>query len=347
MKKNRQLAKGKTTDINIHDKIILLWTGKIASILSLVLFPAILICHLFKPDTCAALMFYPIWAWGILGVTLSIGSLLYKKSISASLIIIWLAFTILLAEEPRSLLRSIYVSDSKWQSIPEEKRVIVISLNCAGGSMAAVHEILPYNPDVILLQEVPSSKEDIQAFAKTIFKDDASIVHGADTAIIVRGELEEIPLDKQKNIFMTQARIRLKSGYKSEVICIRLKPPTIDINILSKNCWIEHRNNRKSKRKQIEQIMEQVNSVPSNMPIILGGDFNIPARDASLRALQTQLSDTFSKGGVGWGHTALNSVPLFRVDQIWTSLDFNPLSVFAKKTKYSDHRMVICYLEVQ
>ncbi len=343
----KEQAKEETTNVKAQDKVILAWTGKIASILSLVLLSVLLTCHVFKPDTFAALTFYPIWVWGILGLTLSIGSLLYKKCISVSLIISWLAFTLIFAEEPRSLIRSIYVSDSKWQSLPEEKRVVVISLNCAGGNMDAVREILPYNPDVVLLQEVPPSQEDIQAFAEAMFEGDAAIAYGPETAIIVRGELEEITLDKPKNIFMTQARIRLKSGYESEVICIRLKPPVIDINILSQDCWVKHRDDRKSRRKQIEQIMEQVNSIPNKVPIIVGGDFNVPAKDGCLRALQTRLSDTFSKGGVGWGHTALNSVPLFRVDQIWASSDFNPASVFAKKTKHSDHRMVICYLEVQ
>jgi endonuclease/exonuclease/phosphatase (EEP) superfamily protein YafD len=347
MSDEKKQAGEQSTNIKALDKVILVWTGQIASILSLVLFPVILACHVFKPDTSAALTFYPIWVWGILGITLSIGSLLHKKYISVSLIVIWLVFTLIFAEEPRSLLRSIYVSDSKWQSLPEEKRVVVVSLNCAGGNMDAVREILPYNPDIVLLQEVPSNKEDIQAFAETMYKGDASIAHGPDTAIIVRGELEEISLDKPKNRFMTQARVRLKSGHESEVICIRLMPPVVGINILSKDCWIEHRDDRKSKRKQIEQIMEQVNSVPNKVPIILGGDFNVPARDGSLRALQTLLSDTFSKGGIGWGHTALNSIPLFRVDQIWTSSDFNPLSVLARKTKHSDHRMVVCYLEVQ
>jgi len=313
----------------------------------LVLFHVILACYAFKPDTFAALTFYPVWAWGLLGITLSIASFLCKKCIPVFLIISWLAFTLIFAEEPRSLIRSIYISDSKWQRLPEEKRIVVISLNCAGGNLGAVREILPYNPDVVLLQEVPPSQEDIQAFAEEMFEGDAAIAYGPDTAIIVRGELEEVPLDKPRNIFMTQARIRLKSGYESEVICIRLKPPVIDINILSQDCWIKHRDDRKSRRKQIEQIMEQVNSIPSKVPIILGGDFNVPARDGCLRALQTMLSDTFSKGGVGWGHTALNSVPLFRVDQIWASSDFNSASVFAKKTKHSDHRMVICYLEVQ
>ena len=313
----------------------------------MVLFVGILICYLFKPDNCAALTFFPAWAWGLLGVTLSVGSLLYKKRIHIALILCWLIFILIFAEEPRSLFRSLYISSSKWESIPKNKRITIISLNCAGGNIEAVREILPYNPDIVLLQEVPSSKEDIESFAEAAFESDFAIAYGPDTTIVVRGELEEISLPKPQNIFMTQARVRLESGYETEVISIRLKPPVIDINILSRNCWMNHKKDRESRRKQIGQIVEQINSISDEVPLILGGDFNVPAKDGSLKALQPYLSDTFTKGGIGWGHTALNSVPLFRVDQIWTSSDFKPISVFARKTKHSDHRMVICYLEVE
>ncbi|MHC4881635.1 MAG: endonuclease/exonuclease/phosphatase family protein [Planctomycetota bacterium] len=313
----------------------------------MVLFVGILICYLFKPDTCAALTFFPVWAWGLSGVIFSVGSLLYKKRIYITLVLCWFIFILIFAEEPWSLLRGLYISSSKWESIPENKKITVISLNCAGGNIEAVRETLPYDPDIVLLQEVPSGKEDIVSVLRATLESDVDIAYGPDTAIIVRGELEEISLSKPKNIFMTQARVYLDSGHEIEVICTRLKPPVIDINILSRNCWVNHRKDRESKRKQIVQIVEQINSISDEVPVILGGDFNVTAGDGSLRALSPFLSDTFAKGGIGWGHTALNSIPLFRVDQIWASSDFKPISVFARKTKHSDHRMVISYLEVE
>ncbi|OQY06255.1 MAG: hypothetical protein B6I25_04310 [Planctomycetales bacterium 4572_13] len=311
------------------------------------LFVGILICYLFKPDTCAALTFFPVWAWGFLGAVLSLVGLLYKKCIHITLVISWLVFILIFAEEPQSLFRGLCASSSKWESIPKNKRITVVSLNCAGGNMEAVREIVPYTPDIVLLQEVPPRKEDIESFAEAVFEGNVAVAYGLDAAIIVRGELEETSLPKPKNIFMTQARVRLESGYETEVICIRLKPLVIDTNILSRKCWVSHKKDRKSRRKQIGQIVEQINSISDEIPIILGGDFNVTAKDGCLRGLQPYLSDTFIKGGVGWGHTALNSVPLFRVDQIWTSSGFKSISVFARKTEHSDHRMVISYLEVE
>ena len=313
----------------------------------MVLFVGILICYLIKSDTCAALTFFPVWAWGLLGAALSAGSLLYKKRLCLTLILCWLLFILTFSEEPRSLLRGLCISSSKWESIPESERITVISLNCAGGNMDAVRETLPYNPDIVLLQEVPPGKEGVESVVEAAFEGDVAIAYGPDTAIVVRGELEEVSIPKPKNIFMTQARVRLDSGHEIEVICIRLKPPVIDLNILSRKCWTNHTKDRKSRRKQIGQIVEQVKQISDKVPVVLGGDFNVSAEDGCLRELSPFLSDTFSRGGVGWGHTALNSVPLFRVDQIWASSDFKPISVFAKKTEHSDHRMVVSYLKVE
>ena len=332
---------------DLFERLFLFWTGIIAFGFSVLLLIGMTVCYLLKPDAFAALTFFPAWGWGVAGLIISFGSLLYKRRICFALLSGWLLFIFIYAEEPVSLFRAIHCPFSKWQKLPAQKKVVVISLNCAGGNMEAVREIAPYSPDIVLLQEVPSSKDEILSFAESLFGDDAGVAHGADTAIIVRGKLEEVSLGKPKNIFMTQARITLSSGFETEVICLRLKPPEIGVNILSPSCWANHERDRESRRKQIDQIVEQFDNFSDTIPIIVGGDFNVPARDGCMEALKPFVSDTFVKGGVGWGHTAINSLPLFRVDQIWASSECNPVAVFARETKHSDHRMVICYLEIE
>jgi endonuclease/exonuclease/phosphatase (EEP) superfamily protein YafD len=98
------------------------------------------------------------------------------------------------------------------------------------------------------------------------------------------------------------------------------------------------------RRAQLLEIMAQLAPVPKHAPVIVGGDLNVPARDGTLRVLRPRLRDAFQQGGIGWGNTAINSLPLWRVDQIWVTNHFAPVAVFAKKTKHSDHRMVICDL---
>ena len=257
----------------------------------------------------------------------------------------WLVFVLVLAEEPRSLVRGLVVSKEKPQTTTRQTTVTVVSLNCAGGSIEAVREVLPFHPDIMLLQEVPSNA-DMQPYAQALYGTEAQIAYGPDTAIVVRGKIEQLPLPPLQNAFMTAARIRLQSDFEANVICIRLKPPVIDINILSPACWKNHREDRKARRKQISQIVEQIVRTPEGLPLILGGDFNVGANDGCLRALRIHLKDTFAQGGAGWGHTALNSIPLFRVDQVWASSHLKPVCVYAEKTRHSDHRMVICHLAI-
>ena len=223
----------------------------------------------------------------------------------------------------------------------------MISLNCGGGNIKAVNEILKYKPDIVLLQEMPSDMEELDYCVQKIFNGNATMTFDSDNAIISGGDVEQVSLIKPHNMFMTQARVILKSGFESEVICIRLQPPSIGINLLSVDCWREHRKDRQFRREQISKILDQIKLVPQNMPIILGGDFNVSANDGCLKMLRPYLYDTFRQGGVGWGHTAVNSVPLFRVDQIWASSHFKPISVIAEQTKHSDHRMVICRMVIR
>jgi endonuclease/exonuclease/phosphatase (EEP) superfamily protein YafD len=198
----------------------------------------------------------------------------------------------------------------------------------------------------VLLQEVPAQKEDLKSLAHELCNN-SEIAYGPDCAIIARGKLEQIELPKPQNIFMTAARIRLDSGIQIEVFSLRLQPPVIDMNLFSMDCWRSHTKDRQSRRKQIHQVIEQMNTVSKYFPVILGGDFNVSAHDGCLDLLDPYLKDTFVEGGVGWGHTAINSVPLFRVDQIWANSYCEIISIVASKTVHSDHRMVICKLTIQ
>ncbi len=303
-------------------------------------------CYTFRPDFFAALTFFPAWAWGLFGIVLAFFTALYRKRVLIIAVAGWLLFVLVFAEEPRSLLRGCFISRNNMQRMTKEKTVTVISLNCAGGSIEAVREVLPYHPDIVLFQEIPSNT-DMKAYAQELFGGDAVIAYGPDTAIVVRGKLEQVSLPGLRNMFMTEARVRLESGFEVEVMCVRLRPPVIDVNILSADCWKNHREDRKSRRKQIGQIVEQLSQIPGEVPVILGGDFNVSANDGCLKTLRTCLRDTFGEGGVGWGHTAINTIPLFRVDQIWANSYLKPICVYSKKTSHSDHRMVICHLAVR
>ena len=145
-------------------------------------------------------------------------------------------------------------------------------------------------------------------------------------------------------MFMARSRVRLTSGLEVEVVSAHLLPPLFRFDLWSAACWRQQRQNREARRAQVEQIAAQLTAVPPGAPLIVGGDFNAPARDAALRPLQPRLRDTFREAGAGWGDTATNDTPVLRIDQVWVSDHFRAALVVARKTRHSDHRMVVCDL---
>lgn len=340
------MVQNKKSSFNRRSDKVVFWTGKISTFVSLTLLAIIIFSYLSRPDYLAALTFFPPWAWGFAGLGASFFTALYNKRSMICIVLCWIIFVAVFAEEPKSLLRGYLYSMGDWQNVPEEKRLVIVSLNCAGGNIQAAREVIDCNPDVVLLQESPT-EEKIKVFAHDLFNNKAAIAYGPDTVIIARGELEQISLPRPINIFMTQACIRLQSGQQIQVASIRLRPPVAEGNLLSLDCWKKHREDRELRRKQLASVLEQIDYIYKEKPVILGGDFNVSANDGCLRLLCPYLKDMFVQSGVGWGHTAINDIPLFRVDQIWASSHFKSISTVAKKTIYSDHRMVICYMVFQ
>lgn len=88
-------------------------------------------------------------------------------------------------------------------------------------------------------------------------------------------------------------------------------------------------------------------AVPSDRPIVLGGDCNAPAGDGALQVWSTRLNDAFDKAGVGWGNTVLNGFPVLRFDQLWSSPGLFPTEVRSVCTEHSDHRLVVGDFELR
>ena len=88
-------------------------------------------------------------------------------------------------------------------------------------------------------------------------------------------------------------------------------------------------------------VLRQMERVRSEAALIVGGDFNAQPADGALQPLHQRLADSFRTAGAGWGKTAMNGLPVIRIDQIWCSRHFTVDSTVAKHTRFSDHRMVV------
>ena len=128
---------------------------------------------------------------------------------------------------------------------------------------------------------------------------------------------------------------------------LRLVPAVFRLDLWSPDCWREQAENRRKRRGQVQALALRVAAIPEGIAVILGGDFNAPQGDAVFRELRPRLHDTFPEGGRGWGNTIVNDLPCLRIDQVWASGPLRAANVVARRTRGSDHRIVICDLAIE
>lgn len=294
-----------------------------------------------RPDGLAAVTLWPPWIWLLPGLLpVLIGAVKPRLRFTGVVGAAWGLFLLGFGEEPRSLVRP--VTDL---GRPRPEGVLrVVSLNCAGGSAEAAGEVAELRPDIVLLQETPGAK-DVHRLADRLYSARASYIAGLDASILLGGEIVERRGSQPVSTFV-HGRAQLSRGAMVEVISLRLVPPTIRMDLLSPGCWREHTENRRARLAQVDEMLESAAHVPADAPLIVGGDFNAPTGDAAYRLLSPRLQDAFRSGGRGWGNTILNDIPVSRIDQVWISAHFRPVAVTALRTRHSDHRMVVCDLQL-
>ena len=296
-----------------------------------------------QPDWLAAVTLVPAWCWLVPAFVLTgYGFSRTQKRRCVAVVLLWVAYTTVFVEEVRSLARWGSWPTAQWQTARERGRAIrVVSLNCYVANPSSAAEVAAYEPDIVLLQESPT-REHLQHLAREIFGNDGTFLWGGDTSILTNGQIQ--PRAVNTSSHFVHAAVELPTGIEVDVISVRLNPPVFRLDFWAPGFWIDHKNNRTKHRRQIRKVMQVVQKIPQSAHLIVGGDFNAPPRDDALTPLRRRLFDTFTEAGRGWGNTGTNNSPLFRVDQIWASRNFNADSVTAQKTIHSDHRMVVCDL---
>lgn len=312
---------------------------------SVILWIAAALCYWLRPDRFAVITIYPAWTYGIFGLLLAaLGASRRAKLRAGVPFLLWLVFLIVFVDQFGALVSFRRWPSRQWQTAHEQGRAIrVISLNCGGGSAQAAAEAFSYGPDVILFQESPPEQA-LEKLVQDVAGPAWSVACGADTSIAANGRTSMVSLPPAISSFATRALVTTPQGIEVEVTSLRLLPPVLCLNLLSPDCWRTQTANRQSRREQVAALLRELDGSGSDLPNIVGGDFNAPAGDGSLQPLRARFRDAHSEAGRGWGNTATNDAPLLRVDQVWVDHAWEPASVVARKTQHSDHRMVICDL---
>ena len=193
----------------------------------------------------------------------------------------------------------------------------------------------------MLIQESPTAAA-LAELATELYGSSATLVRGVDASIVARGNVTAVAVPPEFRENFVHARIRL-DGQTIHAISLRLHVCPIRLDLWSPDCWRYYQSNREVRRRQLARIADYAKTLPADEPLVLGGDFNCPPRDAVLKLLEPRLTDAFSVAGRGWGATIieLSGWPLIRIDQIWTSRQFHAIAAFARRADGSDHHMVV------
>ena len=324
----------------LHQRVAAAWVRPGFLSLSAGLGLGVGVCFWTRANGAAAITILPAGAWLALGLLLWLAGSwrVWRQPATLGVAALWMLYTLAFVEEPRSLARGLLPGPTASATT-----IRVVSLNCAGGSAIAAAETVAYSPDVVLLQEVPGEAV-VAALTEQLFGVDGGYVWGPDTAILAAGEVSSLLSVRRPPTSHTRVRVRLTQVAEFEVVSLRLDPPPVEISLWNPATWRLYSDDRYHRRNQLAEIVAGWESQPTKLPLLVGGDFNAPAGDAVFRLLQPRLRDAFRSAGRGCGNTIINSFPFHRIDQIWHTREFRPVSVVARRTEHSDHRMVVADL---
>lgn len=283
--------------------------------------------YVFRSDGTFALTVWPAWVWAGFGLLLTLVANRWRPWIAVG----WVMFLFAFVDEATSFPRAL---------LPSQKAdFVVVTLNCAGGTVAAAREVAARKPDLVLLQESPSSTE-VRALAKEWFGDEGSYVSGPDASIVARGRLVQVGADlRQSNA--VAAIWTSSSGRSLQVVSLRLRPPVMRMDLYDPAAWAEFAENRKGRRGEVEELAANLAKIGFT-PDLVGGDFNTPPDREVQWSLLGKLSDSFAKVGVGYGATCVNPYPcIVRIDQIWSGARLEATRSEVCATENSDHRMLV------
>lgn len=297
---------------------------KLPAYLSISLSVLLFLVYWWRPCWAAALAIFPAWMWLVLW---PLALPVVRSSLFVVVSISWLIFGLFQVEEWQSVLRTF---------LPKEEHhggLRVTTINCSG-SIESLKDAFTEQPDIILVQESPGRLQ-IENWLKE--KPGYAFLYGFDTSIIARGTLSE----SGDTMFYKAgtAEIDERTFF---IVSLRLLTSSPRIDLWSPDCW---RAQCQTRERQLEQMTQIAEILPSDAILILGGDFNVPQRDKVFSAIRDKTADTFKTGGRGWCNTILVDYPMLRIDQIWTSPALVCVDAYARKCRKTDHKLYTAELK--
>jgi vancomycin resistance protein VanJ len=190
--------------------------------------------------------------------------------------------------------------------------------------------------DVLLLQEIKGDDELMHTWLARELGGWHTF-HEGETAIVSRWPLTNIrsvplPVEDWRRIISAD----VEGPYKFRVLSIHW---TIDPFFEGGDFL---RVGADAQRQNLEAMLDE--AAKTDLPLVIGGDFNNPPRHGLSRQLSQNMTNCFEAVGWGPGWTFPSSYPVLRIDHLLVNKGFTPLSCWVGSDVGSDHRPLIAEL---
>ncbi len=229
------------------------------------------------------------------------------------------------------------------RSIPSGDRIRLVTYNLGMTPLRArslVSWLDARRIDVVCFQEGGREEDDVRSALR-----EAGWHASKSRAVVSRlpivSEMPPLPdaRDGEERFGATLERVRLKSRSGLEFVVASVHLPTIRPGLerlvrLRNPAGLKHQ--IEWWRTQLGRVLSAIAEV-NDVPLLLAGDFNMPADDAALAALQQNFRFAFDEAGWGYGYTRPTDYPWVRIDHILTAPDCGIISCHVGPDFGSDH----------
>lgn len=317
--------------------------------LLLAIYFVVMTCLMNRWDSMVPITLIPVWAWGLAGAAVSlVGWIVFRGKAILFVFCLWLVSGIAFAEETHGIVRELAASlktkpEEEEKKTPDLVPLRVVNFN-ANGDDESLSRLSELAPDIVAIQQAPDGKT-LAAFAETLFGADHEVAVNGTNAILARGEFLQVLSETDSET--VHARLRTPKGTIVDITNLELEPCLPRLDMWQPAVWNKLIATRLANRKLVRAFLGENELTSGRTGRIVCGGFSTPPGDDVFRPLEsTGLIDSYDEAGIGFGNTYPADYAVFRLDQIWVSRNLLPLSVKTLLNPGSDHRTVVCEIEV-
>ena len=248
----------------------------------------------------------------------------------------------------------------------EQAEIKVMTLNCMGnyriiGDTKKRFDqfLVESKPDVILLQEsIPKTRPISKKDYPYIFQPKKNLGIYSKFPFVNKGSvLKDIKGNRSTGCLYVDLKInqQIIRVYNIHLQSNKVSQEASKIkeegNLQKKETWLDIRTILGKLKRATAKRSEQANTIiqhleGSKYPVIAGGDFNDTPLSYTYRLFAEKLNDGFKERASGIGTTYSGTIPVLRIDYIWTDKDFQVNSHEILKENFSDHYPVISRIQL-